>query len=241
MSQDKFLGAIFALFIGVLAAIGVFKPINTQLLRTETVYIDIGGVGHGSGVIIGGDRILTAGHVAKDVEKDMKITITFFNGETAIATVEWVDENSDTAFLKVTVPSGYKYAPLACKKTTADQDVIVVGNPLDLRWSVTHGAIVTDMPIIMSPLTLPDDLPQAMRDKVTKRYAERKRQMATMIPMSALSAPGSSGGPVFDLSGAVVGNVTGILFENFGDDDSTQASTFNVITPSKYACEHLRG
>lgn len=241
MNQDKLLGAVFALFIGILATFAILKPVSVETLRSETVFIDINGLGHGSGVIIDGDRVYTAGHVAKDLTKNGVMTVTFFNGETAVATVEWVDENSDSAFLKVKVPKGYEFAPLACNKATSDEAVTVIGNPLDIRWSVTHGAIVTDRPITMAVLKLPDDMPQAIKDKITKRYAERKKNIATVIPMSALAAPGSSGGPVFNARGAVVGNVTGILFEDFGDSGSAQASTFSVITPSKYACEHLNG
>lgn len=197
--------------------------VTIEQMRSETVLID-NDEGQGSGFILNGTEVLTADHVVKDM-KDTKITVTFFNGEKVPAVVEWESKNADVAILSVKSPIYYKSASIACRAPITDEDIAVVGSPMALRWIVSRGHILTDRPL---EIHMKGQIPDSV-----------KQDAADLVPFDAVSAPGGSGGPVFDSKGEVIGIVDAIMVETFGHTKETfrfQASTINFMVKSQFFC-----
>ena len=160
----------------------------------ETVGPSVVGLGNrwrgGSGVIIGEDRILTNAHNLHGDE----IRVTFADGRTADATVAGVDADGDLAVLSAPT-QGARALELG---TDADAGigtpVVALGNPNG------HGPRVT--------LGFVSGVGRSFR-------GPRGRRVAGAIEHTAPLMPGSSGGPVVDLSGRLLGINTNRLGNGF--------------------------
>ena len=140
----------------------------------------------GSGVVVADDgTILTANHV---IAGATKITVVFFDGTTTSAAVVSKDPELDIAVLRpaslpeVVVPAALGGA------AGVGAPVVAVGNPLGLADSVSAG--------VVSGL-----------DR-TARTAEGT--FSGLIQFDASVNPGSSGGPLLDTRGLVIGIVVSI-------------------------------
>ncbi len=160
----------------------------------ETVGPSVVGLGNrwrgGSGVVIGEDRILTNAH---NVHGD-EIRVTFADGRTADATVAGIDTDGDLAVL--TAPTqGAKTLELG---TDADAGigtpVVALGNPNGQGPRVTFGFV--------------SGVGRSFR-------GPRGRRVAGAIEHTAPLMPGSSGGPVVDLDGRLLGINTNRLGNGF--------------------------
>jgi len=149
----------------------------------------------GSGVIIDtrGD-ILTALHVVAGASR---IEVSFYDGTTATATVKASDPSDDIAVLTASkLPRVIAPAVLGSDPQIGDA-VFAVGNPLGLDGSLTAG--------VVSGL-----------DR-TFKLADG-RTLSGMIQFDAAVNPGSSGGPLLNTQGQVIGIVEG-LANPAGTDD----------------------
>jgi S1-C subfamily serine protease len=145
--------------------------------------------GIGSGVVVDefGD-ILTSYHV---VEGLTQVAVRFYDGSTMIATVEREQPERDLAVIKVaTLPPGVEPATLSGGARAGDR-VMTIGNPFGLEGSVSAGIISA-----------------TGRNFVVK---ETGQLLTNMIQFDANANPGNSGGPLVDMSGRVVGIVTGLV------------------------------
>jgi S1-C subfamily serine protease len=142
--------------------------------------------GLGSGFIVTDDgTILTAYHV---VAKSKVIRVTFADGTTAAATVASADTKMDIAtLLPAKLPSVVVPATLG-GAAAVGATVVAVGNPLGLTDSVSSG--------VVSGLN---------RSALTDTGAR-----SGLIQFDAAVNPGSSGGPLLDGSGKVVGVVVAL-------------------------------
>jgi S1-C subfamily serine protease len=141
----------------------------------------------GSGVIIDsrGD-ILTALHVVRGAST---IEVTFADGTTSLASVASSDESHDIATLKPsTLPAVVSPAVLGNAPQIGDE-AFVVGNPLDLVASLSAG-VVSGLNRTFRPTGGPS--------------------LTGMIQFDAAVNPGSSGGPLLNAKGQVIGIVTGL-------------------------------
>jgi S1-C subfamily serine protease len=141
----------------------------------------------GSGVIIDtqGD-ILTALHVVAGASR---IEVSFYDGTTSTATIKSSDPSEDIAVLTPhELPRVVAPAVLGASPEIGDE-VFAVGNPLGLDGSITAG--------VVSGLDRPFRLPNG-------------RTLSGMIQFDAAVDPGSSGGPLLNLQGQVIGIVTGL-------------------------------
>lgn len=104
-------------------------------LPGETVKILANG-GHGSGVHIGGGRIVTAAHVVGDAES---VDVKMDDGAIVTADVIWSDTQYDVALVQIS--HELMVAALSCREPRVDEAVTARGNPLLLEFITTRGYV----------------------------------------------------------------------------------------------------
>ena len=156
----------------------------------------------GSGVIVTDTgTILTANHVISD---GGSVIVLFSDGTKSSATVSSTNSTSDSATLTPsTLPEVVVPAVLG-GGLAVGANVVAIGNPLGFTDSTTSG--------IVSGL-----------DRTAKTDVGR---FSGLIQFDAAVNPGSSGGPLLDSKGLVVGIVVSIA--DPGDDDSFAGIGFAV-------------
>ena len=165
-----------------------------------------GGVGTGSGFIIRGGYIVTDNHVVTlDGElHNASIRVYFSNGKSVPGTVVAGDPFSDIAVIR---PDGASSLPaLSLGNSTSVEvgdPVIAVGSPLGLADTVTSG-IVSAVNRPVQPGGSPGQAPQVYFDAIQ-----------TDAPIN----PGSSGGPLVNGRGQVIGIDAAI--DTLGNDPMT--------------------
>ena len=152
-----------------------------------------GGEGIGSGFIISEDGyIATACHV---VEGAQSITVTLQGGRAYEARAVASDSMSDIALLKIDGAEGLVAAELGSSSALkAGDTVYAIGTPTALEYAGT---------MTSGEVSAPERLLSVYRDGV-KTLQKKLR----VIQMSAEVNRGSSGCPLIDVSGRVVGMVT---------------------------------
>src|SRR6266478_5909710 len=134
----------------------------------------------GSGFFIDTDRIVTNRHV---IEGAIKAEVHSSTGNVyPVKGVLAVDAEGDIALLKIEAPPN-QIRPLALERTSPQEgeSVLVIGNPFGLEGSVTNGIV------------------SAVRDIPT---------FGRIIQITAPISPGSSGSPVVNMRGQVIGVAT---------------------------------
>ena len=160
----------------------------------ETVGPSVVGLGNrwrgGSGVVIGENRILTNAHnLAGD-----EIRVTFADGRTADATVAGVDADGDLAVLDVPTEGARALDLGTDAEAGIGTPVVALGNPNGHGPRVTFGFV--------------SGVGRSFR-------GPRGRRVAGAIEHTAPLMPGSSGGPVVDLKGRLLGINTNRLGNGF--------------------------
>ena len=135
--------------------------------------------------------ILTNYHV---VYNDVNITVTFIDGDEYPATVIGSDPYADLAVLTAKAPA-YEFKPIKIASSSTlkvGEAVVAVGNPFGLTGTITTGII--------------SQLGRSISTELGGGYV-----MADIIQISAPINPGSSGGPLLNLNGQVIGITTAIV------------------------------
>jgi serine protease Do len=151
---------------------------------------------------------------AYHVVQEDALTVTFFNGPTASARLTWFDEKLDLALIDVAVPSGYPMIELACDDLRAGQHLVSVGHPTQSRWVAVGG-----------------DLPSTASIGAGQ-----------LVPLGFAIGLGTSGGPVFDDTGQVVGITLAILAERNRASavyDRYKDTGIGLMLPARNFCESL--
>jgi putative serine protease PepD len=137
-------------------------------------------------------HIITADHV---VEGATKITVRFKDGSTAKATLVGTDPSTDTAVIKVSVPSS-TLTPLTLADSSAvapGEGVVAIGSPFGYAESITAGIVsAVDRDI-----------------KAPNGYS-----ISNTIQTDAAINHGNSGGPLIDTTGRVVGTNVQIAIDD---------------------------
>ena len=161
----------------------------TAKVTPAVVAVEVG-MGTGSGVIISADGlVLTAGHVCGRPNRD--VTFTFPDGKTARGKTLGMNEDNDTGLLRITDAGPWPHVSIADLDQQGPGDwVLALGHPggFDLKRSLV------------------------VRLGRVIRIGQHSLQTDCTI------APGDSGGPLFDMSGRVIGIHTAIaasLADNF--------------------------
>ncbi|WP_164823334.1 S1C family serine protease [Sinorhizobium meliloti] len=163
--------------------------------------------GHGSGVSIGNGFVITAGHVAKGSKT---VTLKTKDGKTRQADVLWINEEYDIALLRSddrTMPA----AKLDCRMVTIGEVITAYGNPGSVEFVAAFGRVAGEA-------------------RVAKPWE-------SVLVTDIASAPGMSGGPVFDADRHLVGITVGGLVASLGQAPSLVGIGF--IVPSKSVCDLL--
>jgi putative serine protease PepD len=156
----------------------------------------------GSGVIVTNTgTVLTANHV---ISGGGSISILFADGTKAAATLASANPKTDIATLTPKKLPEVVVAATLGAGVAVGSDVVAVGNPLGLRDSTTTG--------VVSGL-----------DRTTKTKAG---SLSGLIQFDAAVNPGSSGGPLLNSQGLVVGVVVSIA--DPGGDDAFAGIGFAV-------------
>jgi S1-C subfamily serine protease len=165
-----------------------------------------GGAGTGSGFVISGGYIVTNNHVVTlDGEaQGASLQIDLSNGDSVAGQLVGTDPYSDIAVIRAPGLSGLPALPLGNSASVAVGDpVLAIGSPLGLADTVTSG--------IVSAVQRPVE-PGAVGGATPEAYFDA-------IQTDAAINPGSSGGPLVNASGQVIG-VTAAL-DTLGGDPLT--------------------
>lgn len=156
------------------------KRIKPSSVAIETFDSKGNTLSRGSGFFIASDRIMTNRHV---IEKSSRVEINLMDGKKFVVKgVLAVDGEGDLAMLQVDVPKALAI-PLPIVRTVPQEgeSIVVVGNPFGLEGSVSNGIV------------------SAVRE--ISGYGK-------IIQITAPISPGSSGSPVVNMYGQVIGIAT---------------------------------
>ena len=162
----------------------------------------------GSGFVISSDGYIVTNHHVIEDATELRV---FLNGRQYEAEVKGDDPATDLALLKIEPEEDLQYLRLTDSDTTRVGDwVMVIGSPLQLQNSVSVGVISAKGRSIN---ITPDS------------------SLENFIQTDAAINFGNSGGPLVDLTGAVVGIATAINFgaENIGF--AVPSNTLSTILP----------
>jgi S1-C subfamily serine protease len=145
------------------------------------------GQGQGSGVLYARDgQILTNAHVVAGARK---IRVTLADGRHFDGAVRGSDRDRDIAVVKIGARD-LPVAELSERPLRVGQLVVAVGNPYGLGWTVTAG--------VVSALSRELQAPGGVK-------------LENLIQTDTPINPGSSGGPLVDTHGRVVGITTAVV------------------------------
>ncbi|HEY7206299.1 MAG TPA: trypsin-like peptidase domain-containing protein [Methylomirabilota bacterium] len=167
-----------------------------------------GAVGEvGSGVVVSRDgRIMTAAHV---IQGAAVVKVQFLGGKTVAARVLASEQAADLGLLQLeSVPPGLEAATLANSDTVrVGEQVVVVGAPYGLGHALSVGWISARW----APGTVYRAIP-----------------LAEFFQTDASINTGNSGGPLFNLSGEVVGIVSHVISKGGGSEGLGFVVTMNT-------------
>ncbi len=145
--------------------------------------------GLGSGVVADEfGNIITSYHVIAGLDE---VTVHFYDGSTLKATVDVIQPEQDLAVLHVArLPSGVTPAVMSGGARPGDR-VLVIGAPFGLEGSLSAGVISG-----------------TGRNFLVQQTGQL---LTNMIQFDAAVNPGNSGGPLVDMSGRVIGIITGLV------------------------------
>lgn len=137
-------------------------------------------ISRGSGFFVAADRIVTNRHV---IERSSRVEVHLSNGRkyTALGILA-VDGEGDLALIQVSIPAEFSVPlPIVDSAPEEGESIVVIGNPFGLEGSVSNGIV------------------SAVRE--IPGYGK-------IIQITAPISPGSSGSPVVNMRGEVIGVAT---------------------------------
>jgi S1-C subfamily serine protease len=152
----------------------------------------------GSGVIVRMDQrpglyVLTANHVVNQAKPE-QITVSLADGRAFHPAQVWADPESDVAVLRL-VADNLPTAPVGdSERMHVGHWVLAIGSPFGLNQTVTHGII-------------------SARERGQVSLGSTIR-IKDFLQTDAAINPGSSGGPLVNLDGEVIGINTAIASQN---------------------------
>jgi tetratricopeptide (TPR) repeat protein len=157
------------------------RRIKPSAVAVETYDARGASLSRGSGFFVANDRVITNRHV---IERAARVEIHLMDGKRfPVKGVLAIDGEGDLALLSVDLPKGLAPAPLPIVRSVPQEgeSIVVVGNPYGLEGSVSNGIV------------------SAVRE--ISGYGK-------IIQITASISPGSSGSPVVNMAGQVIGVAT---------------------------------
>ncbi|MCY7345166.1 MAG: tetratricopeptide repeat protein [Pyrinomonadaceae bacterium] len=156
------------------------RRIKPSAVAIETFDAKGATLSRGSGFFISADKIITNRHV---IEKSSRVEIHLMDGKKfTVRGVLAIDGEGDLALLQVDVPpNSAPPLPLVQSAPQEGESIVVIGNPFGLEGSVSNGIV------------------SAVRE--IPGYGK-------IIQITAPISPGSSGSPVVNMRGQVIGVAT---------------------------------
>ena len=178
------------------STVGITTQVTTNLWGFQTT-----SAASGSGFILTEDGyILTNHHVIEDASA---IHVSFFDGQSAPATLIGYDASNDIAVLKVDATGLTPVTLGDSANMNVGDDVVAIGNPLgELTFSLTTGAI------------------SALEREVTVSSGVTMRLLQTDCAINS----GNSGGALFNLYGEVIG----ITNAKYSSNSTSEAPIDNI-------------
>jgi S1-C subfamily serine protease len=191
------------------AVVGVVERVGPAVIGVRATRHDHGRqspLGQGSGVIITPDGYtLTNEHVAAQA---VTFEVTLPDGQSLNADLVGTDPATDLALLRMRAGS-LPYAALVTNRPRPGQLVVAIGNPLGFESTVSAGIVSATG--------------RALRGR-------DGRLIENIIQHTAPLNPGSSGGPLLDSRGAILGINTAIIAQAQGIGFAVPASTADWVT-----------
>jgi serine protease Do len=181
----------------------IFEKVNPSVVVIRAKGREVTGAGLvgfseiGSGVLISADgKVMTAAHVTQALDD---ITVEFIGGETVRARTVAEEPAADLELLQLErVPAGAKVATLADSNTVRVGDpVLIVGAPYGLSHAMSAGWISARWPA---------------------NSVYRAMPLAEFLQTNATINTGNSGGPMFNMSGEVIGIVSHNISKGGGSE-----------------------
>ncbi|THK38097.1 serine protease [Ensifer sp. MPMI2T] len=163
--------------------------------------------GHGSAVHIGNGAFLTSTHV---IEGKNTVSLKTSSGKTLGAKVLWSNKAYEVAMLSAN-GSGIAASNLTCREAEVGELIRAVGNPIELEFVSAWGRI------------------SGARQEIGPLKAAYVSDLTTVM--------GMSGGPVFDISGDIIGINAAVQLASI--EGSTTLTGFGFVVPSKDICALL--
>jgi tetratricopeptide (TPR) repeat protein len=156
------------------------RRIKPSAVAIETFDSRGNSVSRGSGFFVAVDRIITNRHV---IERSSRVEVHLLDGKKfPVKGVIAVDGEGDLAMLLVDIPAQFvKPLPIVRSVPQEGESIVVIGNPFGLEGSVSNGIV------------------SAVRE--ISGYGK-------IIQITAPTSPGSSGSPVVNMMGQVIGVAT---------------------------------
>ena len=192
----------------------IFRQVNPSVVVIRAKGRDVEGAGGltrfnetGSGVLIAADgKVMTAAHVVHTMDD---INVEFLGGETIPARVISSEPAADLSLLQLErVPTGVKVATMADSDTVRVGDqVMIVGAPYGLSHSMSAGWISARWPA---------------------NSVYRAMPLAEFLQTDATINTGNSGGPMFNMTGEVIGIVSHNISKSGGSEGVGFVVTINT-------------
>lgn len=164
--------------------------------------------GHGSGVILSPNFILTVAHVGTASDTGVE-EVLFADGSKGRAKLLWADPSRDVAIMVLAKATKLGAPRLATVPVTTGQEIWSAGYPMSLPLSVQHGEIVSDV--------------------ISKIKMDDGNVSTAAIYVNITMFHGDSGGPIFNAAGEIVGLCDfGIDGSGFGGIVAMQAILADV-------------
>jgi serine protease Do len=215
-----------------LTAKDIVQRSSPAIVRIETDQ------GSGTGFIIDkGGIVVTNLHVVRGMKE---IRVKLYGGETfPVLNIAGVDPGRDLALLKIGSPKALPTLRLGDSDAmTAGDQVVAIGNPLGIfEYSVSNGLVSQVRPVCTAEAVALHTKMKARYEELVAKFpkvtpAEREEldqlQCSQELKILQISAPisqGSSGGPLFNQAGEVVGVTTAII---------TAGQNINLAIPTNY-------
>jgi S1-C subfamily serine protease len=180
--------------------------------------------GLGSGVVIdGAGNILTNNHVITGFDT---VTVTFWDGTVAQASVTGTDPGNDIAIVKANVDDTSVLRPAELgdsSQVKVGELVAAIGNPFGLEGSFTTGVI------------------SGLDRTLSSTSTANGRPMRGLLQTDAAVNPGNSGGALISLDGKVIGINTAIATNGANSTFTGVAYAVPINTPKRFLQQLVSG